>query len=100
MKEKLQAFWAKLNTDVGSLWQESKFFVIIFGILILVVKFRSVLISLLVADSKHIFDDATKKSDELKKQENDANSSADKLVEEAKKLADSNKPVEDDWYKK
>lgn len=99
MKEKLQAFWAKLNSGVGNLWENNKIFVIIFGVIIFVIKFREVLISLIVADSKKIFDNATKESDGLKKQEDSYNSSADKLVEKAKQKT-NNDTVTEDWYKK
>lgn len=97
MKEKLQAFWAKLNTEISTLWENNKIFVIVFGALILIIKFREVIISFLVADSKRIFDNATKESDSLKKQQDSYNSSADKLVEEAKQLPNHEGPVGTDW---
>lgn len=97
MNDKLKAFWGKLNTGIGTLWENNKIFVIVFGVLILIIKFREVIISFLVADSKRIFDNATKQSDSLKKQQDDYNSSANKLVEEAKQLPNHEGPVGTDW---
>ncbi|HXN74905.1 MAG TPA: hypothetical protein VN855_00250 [Candidatus Acidoferrum sp.] len=100
MLEKLKAFWAKINSDVADLWQKDKAFVLLFGVLILIVKFREILISLIVANSKHLFDKAQKESDALQTQENTDNATAEKLEEDAKKLSDSNTPVDDNWNRK
>lgn len=99
MDEKLKAFWAKLNTDVKTLWSGNKMFLIGFGLLILIVKFRNVIIDLLVANSKTVLNDAVKKDTELKAEEDKANNAANKLVDEAKKLSDNKPTVDEDWYK-
>ena len=100
MGDKLKAFQDKLNTDISELWANDKLFLIIFGVLILIVKFRSVLISLIVENGKQIFDAATKKDAQLAASEDQNNKEADKLVQHSKDAADSNEPVSDDWNTK
>ena len=100
MKEKLKALWGKLNTDVSSLWAESKFFVIAFGAILLALKFKDVFQNLIVLGGKMIFNRASDESKEISDKENQDNQSADQLVDDAKKLPDSETPVDDNWYKK
>lgn len=100
MREKLKAFWNKLNADINELWQNDKIFVILFGLIILVIKFRQILIDIIVSGSKRLFENTQKSSDESKAKEDDYNSSAEKLIEDAESLGKSNPPVGDDWYKK
>lgn len=99
MFKKLKAFWAKINSDINDLWEKDKGFLLLFGVIILVVKFRDILISLIVASSKRLFDKTQQQSDALKTKEDSDNAAADKLVEEANKLTNSNPPPGDDWYK-
>lgn len=100
IKAYLQALYVKLTTDVGQLWQTDKGFVILFGVVILAIKFHSILIDLIVSNSKAIFDSTKKTSDVLQKKEDDANAQANHLVENAKKLPESEVPIDDDWNKK
>lgn len=100
LKASLATLWAKLHTDVADLWQRDKAFLVAFGVIILVIKFREIAIDFLVSGGKKVFDKAQAQSDALQKQENNDNASADKLVEEAKTLTDSKTTVKDDWYEK
>lgn len=100
MDDQLKAFWALLNTDARTLWANNKIFFIVFGLLILIIKFRSVIIDLLVSDSKQLLADTQKKDQQLKSEEDKTNSQANQLVSDANKL-DQNKPtVGEDWNKK
>jgi hypothetical protein len=101
LKALLQTFWAKVKTDTSELWEKDKGFLILFGVVILGVKFREILINLLVSDSKAVFDKAQTQSDVLQKNENEANTKADALVKESDSIAtQDNGPIGDDWNTK
>jgi hypothetical protein len=93
-------FLEKLSQPVTTLWQESRVFLLVFGIIILIVKFRDVIIDLILGEAKHQVDTATKTDAQLKSQENAANDQANQLRKEADTLSDNLPPVTDDWNKK
>jgi hypothetical protein len=101
MFEKLKAsaasLWAKLHADIADLWKRDKAFLVAFGAIILVIKFREIAIDFLVSSGQKLFTKAQAQSDALQKQETSDNTNANKLVEEAKKLTDSNPTVDDNW---
>lgn len=99
VKVYLAAFWTKVNSELSDLWEKDKNFVLLFGVIILGVKFRQILISLIVSSSKALFDKAESKSNALDQKEQNDNSDAEKFVQEAKELPNSEKPVDDNWYK-
>jgi len=86
--------------DFKALWEKNKILFFILIPLILIVKFRDILISLIVSGGKKALEDAQKKDGELAATEVNANNQANKLVEDAKKLAENKTPVDEDWYKK
>ena len=111
MKAKLQAllaqlraslgtFGTKIGSDIGDLWEKDKAFLLIFGAVILTVKFRDIMINLIVRGGQSLFNTTQASTDKLEKQEQDDNSAADKLVQEAGALSKSNPSVEDDWNTK
>ena len=93
------SLWTKINTDVKELWDNNRIFLIIFGALILLVKFRQVIINLLVSNAQSIYSDAQKKDQVLQQQENQANQQANSLQQEAQKLEEVDS-VDENWYKK
>lgn len=94
------SFWTKLNSGFGELWSSSKLFVIIFGVLILIIKFKSVIIDILLKDSKDVLQNTIDKDAKLQQQQNAANDAANALIKQAEDL-DKNKPgVGEDWNKK
>jgi hypothetical protein len=95
----LQAFWTKVNSEVSDLWEKDKNFVLLFGVIILGVKFRQILISLIISSSKALFNSTEKKSNALDQKEVDDNADAEKLIQEAKQLPNDETPVTDDWNK-
>ena len=99
LKANAQSFWTKITSDVGLLWQKEKGFVIAFGIIILVVKFREILINIIVSSSKALFQNAEKQSTKLDNQENKDNVAADNLVKEANQLP-TDEPVDPNWNQK
>lgn len=94
------SFVDKFKMDLSTLWKNHKAFFIIFGVLVVAVQFREVIIDFLVSDSKNLVKKTEEKDQELKKEEKELNDKADQLVKEAKELDNQNKPVDEDWYKK
>lgn len=94
------SFLDKLNAPVSTLWSEYKGFLIIFGILVLIIKFREAIIQLLVASSRQAVTDATKQDTQLKSEENQANDQANQLRQDAEQLSQNKPEVTADWNKK
>ena len=94
------SLWDRMNQSLGDLWAKDKAFLFLFGVIILIVKFRSILIDILVKSGKEEADKAKQENDKLLQQENQASTEADKLVEQAKNEPSKQQPVTDDWYKK
>jgi hypothetical protein len=82
------------------MWENDRIFLFIFGVLVVIAKGSSIMISLLAAKSKIEVASATKVSDILKAQEAADNAAADALVKQANDLPSQQKPVADDWFKK
>ena len=82
------------------LWREYRAFFIVFGILILIVKFREVIISLLLDNAKQTINTAEKKDEQLKTQENQANDAANALRKQADDLSNNQPVVDENWNKK
>lgn len=100
MDEKIKNFIAKLNSSISELWAKDKIFLVVFGILILIVKFRDVIIDILLKSAKTEMDQAGKKDEKLAQQENQAKEDAAALVQKSKEEPLQNKPVTEDWNKK
>lgn len=93
------SFWDKLNTPIKSLWENNKGFIIVFGLLILIIQFRQVILDMLISGARKELDTAKTKDAQLASEEKQANDQANKLVDEAKHLSDNKPEVKDDWYK-
>jgi cell division protein FtsB len=93
-------FLEKFNMPAKQLWANYKVFFIVFGILILIYKFREVIISLLVSSSRRAMDDARKQDANLKSEENALNNQANQLRDEANSLDNSKPKVDEDWNEK
>lgn len=94
------SFLEKFNLDPKTLWNNHKIFLICFGVLILIVKFRDVLIDILVSSAKSLLKDTKEKDVVLANEEQKAKEDANTLVQKAKEEPLKEKPVDDDWYKK
>lgn len=92
-------FLDKFSLDAKTLWNNHKLFLIFFGGLILIVKFRDVLIDILVSSSKKLLQDTKDKDTVLAGEEQKAKDDANALVQKAKEEPLKEKPVDDDWYK-
>lgn len=107
----LKALWARIRAsldkfealaakDLGDLWQNYRGFLIAFGAIVLTVKFRDILIDLIVSSSKKMFQSAENKNNSLQLKEDKDNNQANALVKEAQALPSQEQPVDVDWYKK
>lgn len=98
--EQQHSFLEKFNLPFSTLWSQYKGFLIAFGILILIFKFREVIIDLLVGSARKTVQDATKQDQVLRGEEKAANDQANELRKQASDVA-ANKPViDEDWNKK
>lgn len=84
----------------SELWENHKLFLIVFGILILVIKFQDVIFAFLVNSSKGLVQETQKKSDSLQQQQDDANNKANQLIKKAQQTGDNRKDVDENWNKK
>lgn len=93
-------FIEKFNMPAKQLWANYKVFFIVFGILILIYKFRDIIIDLLVKSSHRKVDEAKKQDSKLRAEEDALNSQANKLRNEANDLNENKPPVDEDWNEK
>jgi len=101
MDQWLKNQWEKINSDLKTLWNNNRIFLILLIPLILIVKFRRILIDIIVNVSKQQVQDAKNKDAELKNKEDKANAQANNLISEADKLENQEHlPVDVNWYKK
>ena len=99
MDQILKNFWSKLNGDIGELWKNNKVFLIVFGVLILVVKFREVIINILVSSARRAMENAKEQDAVLKGNQDSANNAANQLRDDAVKLGENKPPVDENWNK-
>ena len=90
-----------IEAKLKDIWANNKLLLVLVAIPLLILKFRSVIIDLLVKDSRQIVDDTAKKDAALATQQTVANAQADQVIQDAnkaKKDSDS-KPVDENWNK-
>ena len=98
IKAWLSDFNAKLKMDLADIWNKDKAFLFIFGLLILIVKFKDLWIDLLLNSSKKVENKANQEDGSLASKENQAEQESDDLVKKSEETKDQ--PVNDDWYEK
>lgn len=94
------SFIDKFKSPISTLWDNHRTFLIIFGIAILIFKFREVIIDLLVSSARKTVSEAKEKDSVLKSEQNQANDQADQLRREAEALSKDKPKVDEDWNKK
>lgn len=94
------SFQDKLKAPIAQLWANHKWFLIGFGILILVIKFQDVIIDVLVNSSKRLVNDSKVQDNKLKNEENAANNQANQLIDESNQLGQNKPKVDEDWNSK
>jgi hypothetical protein len=95
-----KGLWARAQADFKYLWDNDRIFLVIFGVLVVVAKGASLMISFLAAKSKAEVAVATAESNILQAQETAANQQADALVKQANDLPATQTPVDANWDKK
>jgi len=100
MGSNLKALWAKIKATVSDLWDKDKGIFLLIAIAGLIVKFRDIIIDLLINSAKNVEKSANKQDVKLATQENDAKAQADQAVQQAAAEPAKEEPVTDDWYKK
>lgn len=98
--EQQHSFLEKFNLPFSTLWDQYKGFLIVFGILILIFKFREVIIDLLVSGAHKTVSDATKQDQILRDEEKLANYQANEFIKKAADAATNKPAVDEDWNKK
>jgi hypothetical protein len=99
MGSKLKAFWDKLKQQAVDIWDKDKGLFFLVAVAALVVKFRDILLDILISGAKREETAAKKKDQTLASQENDLKAQADDMVKKAQEEPSNQKPVTDDWYK-
>ena len=96
----MKSFWAKLNSELKSLWDNDKLFFLVFIPIIVIVKFRSYLINWLVNDAKQTIQDTSTQDKTLIQNISKENQEADKLIQNVSQIGSEETPVGPDWYLK
>jgi hypothetical protein len=92
-------FKALAKKDFSTLWNEYRGFIIFIGGLVLLLKFRELIINFLLNSAKNLFNSSTKTDQTIKLEEDKNNQAANNLVKEANDLPNQEKPVDENWYK-
>ena len=97
--QQILTFGQKMKSSVSYLWANHKAFLIVFGILIVLGKLTGLIMDFIAYRAKQTLDNAVRKDDQLKKEEDAANTQANALRDEANELPLNENPVNEDWYK-
>ena len=87
-----------VESTLKKLWAKDKMFLLLLLPLIVAIKGRNILMSLLVAKANSTMQNATQNDQRLQQQENAANNQANALAQQAEALPATEKPIADDWY--
>lgn len=100
MGDRLKAIWAKVKEQVAGIWDKDKGIFFLVALVALIVKFRDLIIDILVNSAKRVKENADKKDEKLAAEEIDLKKQADQAVQDAQNEPSKQQPVDDDWYKK
>lgn len=100
MDEYIKALYGKAVEKLKEIWNKNKLLILIIVPLILLAKFRDILIDLIVASGKRLMDKTKAEDAKLKQEQDEANNKANQIIANADKKDDDKPPVDDDWYKK
>lgn len=101
MNEKIKAALDTVKNAVVGFFNAYKPYILGVTGLILLVKFRDLIIDQLVASGKRTMTDAKKKDEQLAKEEDDAKAKAAQIQAQiAQEAAAPKEPIGDDWNKK
>jgi hypothetical protein len=85
--------------DIKSIWNNTKLLIIPLVLLGVTIKFRDIIINILIKSSKRVFTAAQQKSQKSVNQENQDNQQAEDLINQANNLNKDQPPLGEDWYK-
>jgi hypothetical protein len=100
MDQYIKELWAKAVAKLKEVWEKNKLLVLIIVPLLLLAKFRDVIIDILVSSSKKLVDNTEKKDVVLKREQDRANDEADRLIADADRKSENKPEVDEDWHKK
>jgi hypothetical protein len=100
MDQYLKELWAKAVQKLKEVWEKNKLLILIIIPLILLAKFRDLIIDILVSSSKKLVEKTTKDSAELKQEQDAANNEANQIIADADKKSENKPKVDKDWHKK
>jgi hypothetical protein len=100
MDQYLKELWAKAVAKLKEVWEKNKLLILIIIPLLLLAKFRDVIIDILVSSSKKLVDKTEKKDVALKKEQDRANDEANRIIAEADRKSENKPEVDEDWHKK
>jgi hypothetical protein len=100
MGAKLAALWAKVKQQVTDLWDKDKGIFLLIAIAAFIVKFRDIIIDLMINSAKRVDKNAHTQDTKLADQETDLKQQADAAVQQAQQDAPKDGPISDDWNKK
>jgi hypothetical protein len=100
MDEYLKELWAKAVAKLKEVWEKNKLFILILIPLLILAKFRDLVIDILVSSSKKLMEKTKKADAQLKQEQDSANNAANKIISDADKLSENKPDVDEDWYKK
>lgn len=92
--------WERIKKIWNSLPLTAKLGVAATAVALFVMKYRDVMMSIILGSAKRLMDKTEAQDQELAKEENAAKEEANKLVKEAMDLPSQKDPVDKDWYKK
>lgn len=99
MDDLIKKFSDSAKMSFSELWAKNKMFLIVFGLLLLVIKFHDLIFDALVNSSKKLVKEADQKSEILLNEQNQASSQAHELIKESQQLSENRPVVDVDWYK-
>jgi cell division protein FtsB len=99
MKELFNDLFSKVKIQINDLWNKYRWLIIFAVIGLLILKFRSLFLDLLVKDSKELVNTTQKEDEQLAKEEQDLKDQAEKLQQEASALDNQKPQIDENWYK-
>jgi hypothetical protein len=100
MEETQHTFLEKFSLPWPTMRDKYKIFFIAFGALILIFRFRELIVDLLVSSSRKVVKEAIQQNQALREEEIKANTESNDLRKQAEYLANKSVSIGEDWNKK
>ena len=99
MMDKIKSMFVAFKADMGDTWKRLKIVVIAIGAILVAIEFGKIRDFIISFMGKRELKQADKKDENLKKEESDLNTKANKIIADADALPSQEKPVGLDWNK-